>query len=475
MKKKNNELARAEVMFLDKMLPKAGEDAMRFLANPFGYSLCAKKKGKRAEKKNLYWCMDCGAEFPFDEIKDYRIDPEFVERYKGRYDYKYLFEHGRSHLGTCPHCGKPMKIDHWAYNKQKLEDVVATNATFGDWQIVRYYNEILRCKAGHKAEMELQEIGADWTKDGLTIHYISRIGGMYYSKYWRDRTRHFADHSPSAEIWDGCEHYGDTSLSLDAELSKRGISTDELHGLKLTQILSYMEEDAHFETLWKQGACEIAKFFRKDLYRYWSEIRIARKNGYKIEDLNEWRDMIDMLRYLGKDTHNPKYICPENLHDAHQEVLAEQNRKIAIETERRRREQDERNRRHAEELMKKAKETEQEFIKRRGKYFDLSIAGNGFTIVCLKSIDEFKNEGDSLHHCVFRCGYYDKKNSLILSARDADNNPIETIEIDLQSFKIWQCYGDHDTHTALHNDIVKTMEDNMWQVKDIRYGKAKAA
>lgn len=464
-------------MFLDKMLPKAGEDAMRFLLDPFGYTLCAKKKGKIAEKKNLYWCMDCGAVFSFDEIKDYRIDPEFVERYKGRYEYKYLFEHGRSHLGTCPHCGRPMKIDHWAYSKQKLEDVVAVNATFGDWQIVRYYNEILHCKAGTKAEIELQEIGSDWTKDGRTYHYISRRGGMYYSKYWRDRTRHFANYSPDATIWDGCERYGETSFSLDAELSKRGISTDHLHGLKLTQILSYMEEDVHFETLWKQGDWHIAKFFRKDLYRYWSEIRIARKNGFVLneDNLTEWRDMVNMLRYLHKDTHNPKYICPADLHQAHQDVLAEQNRKIAIETERRRREQDEWNRRHAEELMKKAKETEQEFIKRREKYFGLSIAGAGFTIVCLKSIDEFKHEGDTLQHCVFRCGYYDKKNSLILSARDADNNPIETIEIDLQSFKIWQCYGFKDSHTEMHNEIVKTMEDNMWQVKDIRLGKVKAA
>ena len=81
MRKNTQELARAEVMFLDKMLPKAGEDAMRFLADPFNYSLCTKKKGKRAEAKNLYWCMDCGAVFPFDEIKDYRVDPEFVERY----------------------------------------------------------------------------------------------------------------------------------------------------------------------------------------------------------------------------------------------------------------------------------------------------------------------------------------------------------------------------------------------------------
>ncbi len=470
MRKNTQELAKAEIMFLDKKLPKAGEDAMRFLADPFGFAICAKKQGKRAEKKNTYWCADCGAEFPLDEVKDYRIDPEFVARYKDSLEYKYL--HYRTHIGTCPHCGKPMKIYDLSYNKTKLEDIIAVRATFGDWQIVRYYDEILHCKVGRQAEVELKEIGADWTRDGKTYHYIARMGGMFYSKYWKEETRHFAtrpiEHSA---LWDESEDYGEPSFSLDEELAKRGIDTNALHGLKLTQILSYMEEDAHFETLWKQGDFEIAKFFRRELCRYWSEIRIARKNGYTIDNLTEWKDMVDLLRALNKDTHNRKYICPANLHEAHQAVLTENNRRIMAENERRRRALDMLDREHAEQMMKVREETEKRFIKRRERFFGLSIAGNGFTIICLKSIDDFENEGEMLHHCVFRCGYYDKANSLILSARDSDNNPIETLEIDLQSFKILQCYGSSDTHTALHGDIVNIMNENMWRVKEICRGK----
>ena len=38
-----------------------------------------------------------------------------------------------------------------------------------------------------------------------------------------------------------------------------------------------------------------------------------------------------------------------------------------------------------------------------------------------------------------------------------------------------QCYGVHDTHSALHDKIVKTMQDNMWRVREIASGKKKKA
>jgi hypothetical protein len=322
--------------------------------------------------------------------------------------------------------------------------------------------------------LTIEDIGADWTKGEKTYRYIARQGGMYYSKYFKAEKRHFTDSCvvEDAEKWNGIDQYDMPAFSLEQELEKRGI--DDMHGMKLTQILSYMEEDAHFETLWKQGDWEIAKFFKGQLPYYWSQIRIARKHGYKIDNITEWRDYIILLRCLSKDTHNPKFVCPQDLHEAHNVVLAEYNRREAVRRERMRRENDERMRREAEEAMKRAKEEEGAFIKRREKYFDLCITTDQFKIVCLQSIEEFKNEGNTLHHCVFACGYYRKEHSLILSARDSENNPIETLEVDLLGFKIIQCRGDHDRNSPLHEDIVKAMLDNMWRVKECRDGKTMA-
>ena len=477
MKKNTKELERAEIMFLDKMLPNIGSlgaDARSFLANPFHFSICVGKYGKRAEQNNTYWCSDCGGQFSLSEVKDYRKNPECkVEKYP-------TFGLKRTHLGTCPICGKPMKIDHWRYKKQTFDDVVSFKATMGEWKITRYFSEKTYCRPGHKAEIILQDIGADWTKGEYTYSYIARQGGMYYSKHWKPETRHFAECRKASE-WSEegqiVERYDMPEFSLDAELERRGILLDNLHGMKLTQILNYMNENPHFETLWKQGDWAIARFFKRDLYYYWSQIRIARKHGFALneDNLTEWRDLIELLRRNGKDIYNPKFICPADLHEAHNVELEERRRRDEREREQWRRRQDEWARQDAEERMKDALKEEEKFKERREKYFGISIPGNGFTIVALKSIDEFRHEGDTLHHCVFRCGYYSKAYSLILSARDADDNPIETIEIDLQGFRINQCYGDHDTHTALHDAIIDTMMENMWQVKDIALGKVAMA
>lgn len=78
-----------------------------------------------------------------------------------------------------------------------------------------------------------------------------------------------------------------------------------------------------------------------------------------------------------------------------------------------------------------------------------------------------KEEGLYLDHCVFRAGYYQRENSLILSARDENNNPIETIEVNLRNFTISQCYGYSDEFSSLHKEILATMNENIWRVKEI--------
>lgn len=468
IKKTTKEWEKATIMFLSKQLPGVSEmadDARQFILHPFNHTVAYQRNGIRAKQAGLYWCCDCGQSFTLAELKDYRRNP----------DWKKDSWSNRKTIATCPHCGMTMQIVDHPAKSEKFTDIVAVRAKMGEWTITRYFNEIATCKAGDRASLHIEDIGADWEKDGKTYRYIARIGGMYYSKYFKTEQRHFTDSRvvDDAEVWDGTDRYDMPDFSLERELERRGI--DDLHGLKLTQILEYMENDPHFETLWKQGDWEIAKHFKKNLSRYWPQIRICRKHRYNIENFTEWKDMYWMLQYLGKDLNNPKYICPANLHEAHNAVLAEYNRKEQREAERRRRQADEQARQDAERRMKEAKQEEEAFIERRQKYFGLCIAGEGFSIVPLKSIDEFKQEGDTLNHCVFRCGYYSRAYSLILSARDKDNNPIETIEINLNGFSIVQCYGYHDSLTPLHNAIMDTMKENMWRVKEIAQGKVAQA
>lgn len=461
----NNELNKAKIMFLAPLLPKPSEEAIEYVRNPFSFAIAFKKAGKRAEAQNLYWCGHCGQAFKTEELADYRPNPKSTRPWSGR-----------KHLGTCPHCGMPMQIEDWPTKRKHYVDIIALPATFGSWKVDRYYEVDTWYKSGSTETNACRLIGYTWKKDGATYHYFAKQGGMFYSKYWKlDEPFHFVKDLPSMSAptyWKGKDRYSiPKTFNFRKELRMRGLNNMEFHGLPLSQILALMNEFPYFETLWKQGNWEIAKFFKRDLRYYSAQIKIALRQHYEITDLNEWRDMVDMLRTLNKDDHSPKYLCPANLHEAHNTLLEQVERKRRMERERWERNMDELRRIESERKYKDAKHFEEEYHKRRSPYFGISIPSpNGFTIVVLQSIKEFKHEGDMLHHCVFHSAYYNRENSLILSARDSENNPIETIEVDLDDFRIKQCYGDHDTHTPLHNEICKTMRANMWQVKEITKG-----
>ena len=40
-------------------------------------------------------------------------------------------------------------------------------------------------------------------------------------------------------------------------------------------------------------------------------------DGYVVKDVVLWKDMIRAIGDLGKDVRNRKYVCPENLKEAH--------------------------------------------------------------------------------------------------------------------------------------------------------------
>ena len=130
-------------------------------------------------------------------------------------------------------------------------------------------------------------------------------------------------------------------------------------------------------------------------------------------------------------------------------------------------------RREEAERKRRDKEAAKAYPERMGKFFGLVITDSGISIRVLQSVDEFKEEGDAMHHCVFTNSYYNKVDSLILTARDAEGNRLETIEIDLKSFKIVQSRGVCNQDSPKHKEIVKLMNAHMGDVKRLARPKTK--
>lgn len=186
-------------------------------------------------------------------------------------------------------------------------------------------------------------------------------------------------------------------------------------------------------------------------------IKLAWKHGYLTEDLdyNLWSDTVSMARQLHYDLHNPLYVCPRNLETAHNLYAQRLNRQALLDQRRR----------EAMRAMsdKQAKERFGKFIK---KFLDFCITDGRVTIQPLKSIEEFKEEGEMMHHCVFACGYYKKPDTLILSAQ-VNGEHTETIEIDLKNFSIVQSRGVCNQPSEYHEQIKSLLLNNMYKLKSL--------
>ena len=207
-----------------------------------------------------------------------------------------------------------------------------------------------------------------------------------------------------------------------------------------------------------------------------SSIRIARKHGFVFTDENthEWFDMTDAIIKTKNDNHNPKFVAPDDLNNMHNYFISKlrtlQRKKERLAEERA---MIKREKEQLARLESERKEND-DYIKRRRRFFDLNISNSQFDIHVLRDVQEFFEEGTMMHHCVFASGYYKRPESLILSCRDKQGNRVETIEVDLKTFKIAQCYGKYDKFTEHHKAILNLIKKNMNKIRMCYNGRYKA-
>ena len=83
----------------------------------------------------------------------------------------------------------------------------------------------------------------------------------------------------------------------------------------------------------------------------------------------------------------------------------------------------------------------------------------------LESIEEYCQEGNTQHICVFSSSYYLKKNTLVLSARIGDTI-IETVEVSLDTFEVVQCHGKYNKDTEYHKRIINLVNSTARLIKE---------
>lgn len=353
----------------------------------------------------------------------------------------------------CPHCGAKLQVEI-TYNR-KLEQRRYFNilTTCGDYQVLRMF--LLHCSMtkGCPANIYTFEIGAYfWDKKGKKcIVGIKRVMGRYIDTfaYWSP----FEVRTDNEAYLYVADSYLYPRYKVKDYLKRNGFKGNfyDIHSARfITAVLS----NPRAETLLKAGQHGLLKLYigrSFDLEKYWSTIKICIRHGYNIPDGSLWKDYVEILRTLGKDINNPHYVCPECLEIAHDKVLKQYNKVLA-----KQRQQEER---------EKAIQSEAKYKEDKGRFFGIVFSDNLIQVRVLESVQDIMEEGMAMHHCVYSASYYDRADSLILSAT-IQGKRIETIEVSLSTLEVVQSRGVCNKNTEYHDQIVELVRNNIHQIKD---------
>ena len=329
----------------------------------------------------------------------------------------------------CPNCGERVEIRNTKERVIRDKSYFNVITTMEGYQVIRMFLMIVEMRKGMKAKPAYLEIGSYWIdpKGGKTVVGLQRTLGYYIDsfafgspleiRYDNDAFNHIADQwvYPRIKVTDTIKRNGFKG------------SCHHIHPVTLFQQLL---SNPKAETLMKSNEIELLRCLcarptcKADIDTYWNTIKIANRNGYKVKDSQMWMDYIKMLERCGKDIQSPKYICPANLQEAHDEYVEKVNRL-------RRKEQQEKDRQQA--IEDKAK-----FEELKSRYFGLAMTDGEIEIHSIDSIDDYYKIGEKNHICCGTAKYFLKEKTLTLTAY-IGNKQIATVEISLDDFHIIQC------------------------------------
>lgn len=348
---------------------------------------------------------------------------------------------------TCPHCRARLQVKTTRARKLQQKQYFTLLTTCGEYQVLRMFLLVVGMEKGCRAQSSVIEIGHYWWSDAgrQALVAIQRTFGHYIDS--------FSFCSPMA-IRNDSEAYRYVAysqiypkLKVTNTLYRNGFN-GEFHGIAPTQLIPALLTDSRAETMMKAGRYKDLRHLLsrgKGLDNYWSSYKLTLRHHYTIGDIALWCDYIDMLRRLGKDTHNPKYVCPTDLQGEHNKRETELHRQ---------REKEETKRK-----QQKAMEDEERFQELKSKFFGISFTDGMIQVRTLESVQDYLTEGTELRHCVFSNEYYLKEDSLILSAT-IEGRRIETIEVSLDTFQVVQSRGVCNKNTEYHDQIVSLVNAN---------------
>lgn len=349
---------------------------------------------------------------------------------------------------TCPACRTRLTVDDDHLRRiYDMADYALFMTVCEGMQVLRFVFLTYYVRIGQPAKYAHCEVVQRWiTPDGRCATRARLVKNSPFDKTWNyDTPLELRPDKPLYDIYPRCTYPRQT---LIPELQRSGYR-GEFHSITPPELFCALLRDSRAETLFKTGQTELLKHFAENpgkMDDYWPSVRILLRNGYAIADAGLWCDYIDLLRFFGKDLRNARYVCPADLRADHDRYVVKKRKYEQALAE--------------EERLRRELERENEYREAKGRFFGIGFTDGEISVRVLESIEQIRQEGEAMHHCVFASEYHKKPDSLILSAT-MEGRRLETVEVSLARLKVVQSRGRCNQDTPYHDRIVKLVKRNM--------------
>lgn len=286
----------------------------------------------------------------------------------------------------------------------------------------------------------------DWVKGNVTDEWES-VKGTYIGKS-------FADMTAAPAAWQSFKAMAnlaeDSVLNVFSEKFQR-IAQCLKHWGYTELLQDYMNGD------------QVAE-------RNFHIIKVATRNGYAPTILNnqrQWMEMLEAVREAGGNLQDPRVYMPADIGA----VTRDYKQRAFNRRQRERYEQQAaQERRMYDEL---STEVETDYHERVQNYLGIRMGNGELELSVLQNVHEFLEEGIIQHHCVFRCGYYEKPDLLVFKCLDRAGNHVSTVSYNVQTKRIVYNLGKCNQTPKQWKEIEDIVYQNVAQL-DAAYQKSMA-
>lgn len=379
-------------------------------------------------------CLDCGESWKSEMIQGWHDEVLKVK---------------------CPSCKKELTVkqsqkrifNDWSY--------ITVINVIQEYQVISLYKISANYKTGQKRNIRVTNCTDTFINPKGRTYVIGKwqSSGMYPDRWCGDwelrnpKTASFNDVKP---------YQYHPNMEIIPILKRNGFEGD-FHNFYPYQLFKLLLTNSKVETLFKAKEFELLResINYKDVFKYWSSIKIALKNKYKLKNVSYWIDYLGFLEHFNIDLLNVKNVCPKDLVKEHDRLL---DKKRKIENAK------------AEAIKLKAMKAEQKIYNKKRRLFkDLAFINDNLIVAPFKTVAQLKAESELLRHCAYESAYHKEDWSLMLSAK-VDGIPVETVEVCLKSFTILQsrginAKGKRNSATKHNKRIRALVKENMSEIK----------